>query len=547
MTQRDDIRTDQVQTEQKREPLFARSVRHSEDTQTRRQSLFERQPERPSSGGIQKHPRLFHDETGGTKKRPPVSHTKRPATTQQYTRATPTEPLFDMNSRDNQRQVSRPDRPVNRNLFDKDTSLDMRTTSHAYDEAADARLFKAQQEYHEINTLRNHFDYNLAKNSHLEMPFEMWRYARPRSFSWSNPLILTTIIIVSVIILILFAPIGAKTQISYWIGPLMSKVLPISAPMEPPLPVGDYHLQGPSSLTAEEIDIILGSYGSPATGTGKAWVEIGRKHNIDPAYAIAFFIHESTAGTHPQWAGKKPDGSTTYNIGNIICAGYPTCHGRFRDYNSWEEGIEDWFRLIEVEYIEDRGTKTVDEILPIYAPAFENDVQAYVSVVKRMVDGWRTGSVRGRNLPGITQQPTGNPLQASNTVMTQDYGIGSHAPANAWGAIDLAIDSNGDGAADPEGTWEHPIHATHTGVIKTKRNSWPAGNHVWVMNLEYKTGYAHLKKFAVTDGQLVQAGDVIGYVGSSGQSSGPHLDYQVWQKQRGQWVNVDPKDFNALQ
>lgn len=159
-------------------------------------------------------------------------------------------------------------------------------------------------------------------------------------------------------------------------------------------PVGDYNLQGPPSLTPDQIERILMAYGSPAVGTGHDWYNLGLKYGIDPAFAVAFFIHESGAGTNPNWAGLKPGGQTTHNVGNIICAGYPSCYGRFRDYASWAEGIEDWYRLIDVEYIQGRGTRTVAEIIPIYAPSFENDVAGYVNVVQRLVDEWRSGGVR---------------------------------------------------------------------------------------------------------------------------------------------------------
>ncbi|HMQ31092.1 MAG TPA: M23 family metallopeptidase [Chloroflexaceae bacterium] len=155
------------------------------------------------------------------------------------------------------------------------------------------------------------------------------------------------------------------------------------------------------------------------------------------------------------------------------------------------------------------------------------------------------GVQQGRGLAG-DPRPQGNPLGAPNTVMTQGYGVGTHAPAEIWGAIDLAIDGNGDGAADPDGSWNHPIYATHAGVIKVTPNSHPAGNHVWVTGDEYRTGYSHLADFAVSDGQTVQRGDLIGYLGSTGMSSGPHLDYQVWVKQGGAWVNVNPLDYGAL-
>lgn len=159
-------------------------------------------------------------------------------------------------------------------------------------------------------------------------------------------------------------------------------------------PAGDYRLRGAPSLTAQQIDAILASYGSPAAGTGAAWYNLGLKYGIDPAFAVAFFIHESAAGTAQGWAGLKPGGASTHNVGNIICAGYATCYGRFRDYPSWDQGIEDWYRLIDVEYIQGRGTTTVQDIIPIYAPSFENDVQAYINSVTSMVDGWRTNGVK---------------------------------------------------------------------------------------------------------------------------------------------------------
>ncbi|MFV9504175.1 MAG: hypothetical protein AB4911_06380 [Oscillochloridaceae bacterium umkhey_bin13] len=168
----------------------------------------------------------------------------------------------------------------------------------------------------------------------------------------------------------------------------------VAIPAGTSAPAGDYNLRAAPSLSAEQIDRILASYGSPATGTGAIWHQLGIQYEIDPAFAVAFFIMESSAGTAKGWAGNKPDGTTTHNVGNIICAGYPTCFGRFRDYPSWEAGIKDWYRLIDVEYLKGRGHRTVADIIPVYAPAVENDVNGYVSVVQRLVDQWRTQGVR---------------------------------------------------------------------------------------------------------------------------------------------------------
>lgn len=153
----------------------------------------------------------------------------------------------------------------------------------------------------------------------------------------------------------------------------------------------------PSGLTAAEIDSILASYRSPATGSGQWFVDYGARYGIDPSYALAVFIHESSAGTNPAWAGWITATQTTHNIGNIVCAGYPTCHGRFRSYRSWEEGIADWYRLIAVEYRDGRGLTSMRDIIPIYAPAADgNDVASYLNHITTLITEWRQRPWRQR-------------------------------------------------------------------------------------------------------------------------------------------------------
>jgi murein DD-endopeptidase MepM/ murein hydrolase activator NlpD len=68
------------------------------------------------------------------------------------------------------------------------------------------------------------------------------------------------------------------------------------------------------------------------------------------------------------------------------------------------------------------------------------------------------------------------------------------------------------------------------------------GNHVWVVGSNGdKTGYAHLKTITVTTGQQVQAGEQIGTMGTTGGSSGNHLDLQYWVN----GVNTDPAPLIA--
>lgn len=74
-----------------------------------------------------------------------------------------------------------------------------------------------------------------------------------------------------------------------------------------------------------------------------------------------------------------------------------------------------------------------------------------------------------------------------------------------------------------------PIFATGDGtVVEANSNASGFGNHVVIRHgYGYETLYAHLSKYNSRAGQRVKRGDIIGYVGSTGRSEGPHLHYEV--------------------
>ena len=75
-----------------------------------------------------------------------------------------------------------------------------------------------------------------------------------------------------------------------------------------------------------------------------------------------------------------------------------------------------------------------------------------------------------------------------------------------------------------------PIYAAGDGVIERANIYGGYGKYVRIRhNSEYKTAYAHLHKFAksIKTGKTVKQGQVIGYVGSTGRSTGPHLHYEI--------------------
>lgn len=80
--------------------------------------------------------------------------------------------------------------------------------------------------------------------------------------------------------------------------------------------------------------------------------------------------------------------------------------------------------------------------------------------------------------------------------------------------------------AAPQGV---PVYATANGVVKVAGNLGNGyGNHVVVNHgYGYETLYGHMFKVVVRNGRQVKRGEILGYVGSTGKSTGPHLHYEV--------------------
>lgn len=82
--------------------------------------------------------------------------------------------------------------------------------------------------------------------------------------------------------------------------------------------------------------------------------------------------------------------------------------------------------------------------------------------------------------------------------------------------------------AAPMGT---PVHSVADGVVTFRGWGGGGGNTIKIKHAgNLMTGYLHLSRFAkgITVGTRVSQGQLIGYVGSTGTSTGPHLDYRIW-------------------
>jgi len=99
-----------------------------------------------------------------------------------------------------------------------------------------------------------------------------------------------------------------------------------------------------------------------------------------------------------------------------------------------------------------------------------------------------------------------------------------------------------------------PIYATGNGIIKRADNrSSGYGKHIRIDHgFGYVSLYAHLSKYKVRRGQKVNRGDIIGYVGNSGRSVGPHLHYEILKDNKKinplnfYYGNLSAKEYEAL-
>jgi hypothetical protein len=167
---------------------------------------------------------------------------------------------------------------------------------------------------------------------------------------------------------------------------------PIAAKTPLPVVTGPYSLLGKPTITADFINRVLASFHSPAAGTGQQMYDLGVQYGVDPVYALAFFMHESTFGT-------TGVAQTTLSLGNMRCIATRPCIfrniGGFAQMKSWVDGFDQWYKLIRNLYVAQWGLVTIDRIIPVYAPSSDhNDVNGYINALKYEINTWHLGTLR---------------------------------------------------------------------------------------------------------------------------------------------------------
>ena len=175
----------------------------------------------------------------------------------------------------------------------------------------------------------------------------------------------------------------------------------------------------------------------------------------------------------------------------------------------------DWFEIL-YERFEDDNNIVQDTGKIIYASMFVNGTEINLYNFK---DG--SGDIGFYDLKGksIVKSLMKTPINGAR--LSSSYGMRKH-PILGYNKMHRGTDF-----AAPSGT---PIMASGAGKIIRARWCGGGGNCVKIKhNSTYQTVYAHMKSFArgIKEGRRVKQGQIIGYVGSTGMSTGPHLHYEV--------------------
>ena len=152
-----------------------------------------------------------------------------------------------------------------------------------------------------------------------------------------------------------------------------------------------------------------------------------------------------------------------------------------------------------------------DRLSSSYFDAVENDIDKLIDIIKTV--------------------PIGKPLSGK---INSGFGYRKD-PINSRLAFHSGIDI--------DAYWGQPVIATADGVVS--HAGWYKGYGKTVI-VEHKNGYetlyGHLSGLNVKEGQYVKSGDVIGFAGSTGRSTGPHLHYEILKNNQ----NVDPARYLSL-
>ena len=263
--------------------------------------------------------------------------------------------------------------------------------------------------------------------------------------------------------------------------------------------------------------------------------EIQRDSKVNAIFAIAVAVQESNAGTN--WALIDESTNNWYSIqGTGSMFDYQDENGTYwKTYSTPGAAIRDFARLISTSsYYFGGGNYTVRTIANSYCVPPEGWANGVIAIMKRMynalgIDTSMNNSLTDRPIHGSPGSGTDgalgqveldgsynvNGVLLSNPIKDPISNIGSRP---GHGAVDINPAQNG-------GT---PVYAAADGTVTTATYHSSYGNYVIIDHGNgVSTLYAHASSLVVSAGQTVTKGQLIMYEGSTGNSSGPHVHFEI--------------------
>lgn len=199
------------------------------------------------------------------------------------------------------------------------------------------------------------------------------------------------------------------------------------------------------------------------------------------------------------------------------------------------EAIQSYLRVIGRQISVGRDIRATDEfdIVIDYRRAETGESETgkllYAGLIRdgkprlSMLEWTKDGRSQWFEASGVGEQ-RGGMTRPTNGRITSTYGMRRH-PILGYKRMHSGVDFGGGYGA--------PIYAVTDGTVAMAGRNGGYGNYVRLNHGNgLGTGYGHMSRIAVRPGQRVAQGQVIGYIGSTGLSTGPHLHYELYRNGR---------------
>lgn len=275
-------------------------------------------------------------------------------------------------------------------------------------------------------------------------------------------------------------------------------------------------------ITGDSGGGMVGGYSGPLSGDTRAdfqtIVDIASRAGAPhPEIVAAQWALESGYGksmsgkNNPfgQKAGPNED-ATIRTTQEYVNGNYVTTQARFKNYASLEEAIAEHVRKWNASHTK-AGSSPLEAIQSIYAKGYATDPQ-YVTKITRIL----ANNNIDPNSPYSYSSSSGG-----------SYNIGKGAASQyGWRTNPVTKERQFHGGVDIPAPQGVTVHAYRAGTVTFAGNNGSYGNVVYIKHDDgTETRYAHLSSIAVASGSVVQGG-IIGRVGSTGRSTGPHLHFE---------------------